>query len=82
MTIILICIYSYSMYVCICNGVTDSHIRKAVDEGVQSFRELSMATGCSRTCGRCSDMAQDIFNDAVSKRLPVIATNGLTAAVA
>ena len=45
------------MYVCICNGVTDRHIREAVASGCRSVAELTMRTGCGSNCGSCLDMA-------------------------
>ena len=45
------------MYVCICNGVTDRHIREAVDNGCASVSELTMRTGCGASCGSCLNMA-------------------------
>lgn len=53
------------MYVCICQAVSDSAIRKAVDEGVNSFRELSAKTGCGTQCGSCVKMAREILDKAL-----------------
>lgn len=49
------------MYVCICNAVTDRQIRAKAREGCASLRELSRATGCSTTCGKCAPLARQIF---------------------
>ena len=48
------------MYVCLCNGVTDRHIREAVEKGCGSVSELTMRTGCGAGCGSCLDMAADM----------------------
>ena len=40
-----------AVYVCLCNGVTDRHIRDAVDKGCSSVGELTMRTGCGANCG-------------------------------
>ena len=53
------------MYVCICQAVSDSAIRKVVDEGVNSFRELSAKTGCGTQCGSCVKMAREILDKAL-----------------
>jgi bacterioferritin-associated ferredoxin len=53
------------MYVCVCNTVTDSDIRKAVDNGVCNMRQLSQATGCSTTCGCCKEMAAGVLQQAL-----------------
>jgi bacterioferritin-associated ferredoxin len=64
------------MYVCICNAVTDSDIRKAVHEGVWNFKQLSRTTGCGSSCGCCKEMAVDILQQALvvkrQGRLPVL----------
>ena len=53
------------MYVCICNAVTDSDIRKAVDGGVRNFKQLSKTTDCGNSCGCCKEMAVDILQQAL-----------------
>ena len=54
------------MYVCLCNAVTDSDIRDAVDAGVSSFRQLKQTTKCATRCGQCTRMANDVFKEALS----------------
>jgi bacterioferritin-associated ferredoxin len=49
------------MYVCICNAVTDSDIRNAIDEGVVNMRQLGQTTGCGTTCGSCAELAAEIL---------------------
>lgn len=53
------------MYVCICNAVTDSDIRNAVEAGVQNMKQLGQETGCSSTCGCCRDTAREILHQAL-----------------
>lgn len=53
------------MYVCICQAVSDSAIRKAVDEGVRSFHDLSALTGCGTQCGSCVKLAREILDKAL-----------------
>jgi bacterioferritin-associated ferredoxin len=55
------------MYVCVCNAVTDSDIRKAVDDGVRNLRQLSQMTGCSTTCGCCKDMAVEVLKQSLAE---------------
>ena len=50
-----------SVYVCICNGVTDHQIREAADNGVSSVAELTMRTGCGSNCGSCLEMAGELL---------------------
>ncbi len=51
-----------ALYVCICNGVTDSQIRQAAANGVRDVSELTMRTGCGATCGSCLDMAAGMLD--------------------
>jgi bacterioferritin-associated ferredoxin len=59
-------VYGSNMYVCICNAVTDSAIRQAVNEGARSLRDLSARTGCSTQCGRCVPVARDVMDAALA----------------
>jgi len=59
-----------SMYVCICNAVTDRAIREAAESG-HSFDDLSRATGCSDCCGNCETLAREIFDEAAARVLPL-----------
>ena len=54
------------MYVCVCNAVTDSDIRNAVDDGVCTLRQLRQKTGCASTCGCCKEMAVETLQQALA----------------
>ncbi|MDZ7660954.1 (2Fe-2S)-binding protein [Thiohalophilus sp.] len=54
------------MYVCVCHAVTDRTIRKAVQNGVDSFTELQQQTRVSTCCGRCRDCAKQVMDDALA----------------
>lgn len=58
--------YSPTMYICICNAVTESAIRQAAREGVRSLRELSFKTGCSTQCGCCVSLAREVLDGALA----------------
>ena len=63
------------MYVCICNGVTDTQIEEAAANGVATVGELTLRTGCGSNCGSCLDMAAELLAKARSTRpldLPVL----------
>ncbi|MCC2616203.1 bacterioferritin-associated ferredoxin [Aestuariibacter halophilus] len=54
------------MYVCLCHGITDRAIKKAVTEqGVGSVRELKEQLGVGSQCGRCVQMAQQIIDTTI-----------------
>lgn len=66
------------MYVCICNGITDTAIRAAAADGVCSLAELTMRTGCAGSCGACADFAERVLHEALPRNarafdLPVLA---------
>ncbi|HAI58428.1 MAG TPA: bacterioferritin [Xanthomonadaceae bacterium] len=52
------------MYVCVCNGVTDRDIQRAVDEGCDSLESLASRTGCGSTCGCCREYAAEAITQA------------------
>ena len=56
------------MYVCICNAVTDSEIRQAVDDGVRNLKQLSRLNGCGVTCGSCQELASEVIQEAVTEK--------------
>lgn len=49
------------MYVCICNAVTDSDIRRAVDDGAHDLWGLQSALGVASGCGSCKQHAMDVL---------------------
>lgn len=65
------------MYVCICNGVTDSAIRQAAEAGCRSVSELTMRTGAGANCGSCVEAASALLDEVHAARpkplpLPVL----------
>jgi bacterioferritin-associated ferredoxin len=54
------------MYVCLCNGVTESQIRTAVTDGARSLRELRADLGVASCCGKCADCAQQVLHETLS----------------
>jgi bacterioferritin-associated ferredoxin len=41
------------MYVCVCNAVTDTDIKKAVKAGANCLHHLESMLGVSNQCGSC-----------------------------
>jgi bacterioferritin-associated ferredoxin len=54
-----------TMYVCICNAVTDADIRREAERGVRGFAQLQERTGCSTCCGCCEDEARRTLQRAI-----------------
>lgn len=48
------------MYVCVCHGVTDHQIRRAVDEGAASLRQVRAKLTMGSCCGRCLKSAREV----------------------
>ena len=54
------------MFVCICKGITDTHIKQLVTEaGVGSMRELKQHLALGSQCGTCVKVAQNIIDDTI-----------------
>jgi len=64
------------MYVCICNAVTDKQIRRAINDGCGSMRELRMELGVAGCCGKCAPDARALLLD--SKREQMTTGQGAT----
>ena len=62
------------MYVCVCNGVTEAAIRRAVRAGIRSFDQLQIETGCAAGCGCCRDEAQSSLAQASSEQHELLPT--------
>lgn len=64
------------MYVCVCHGVTDRQIEQAVAEGVRTLGELTAQTGCSGTCGSCTEVACEVLANANQAKAPGLFDGG------
>ncbi|MDO5091715.1 MAG: (2Fe-2S)-binding protein [Cardiobacteriaceae bacterium] len=41
------------MYICICHGISDRTIRKALDNGARHYRDIADGLGAGSCCGLC-----------------------------
>ena len=57
------------MYICVCNAVTDSDIKRAVENGANSMQHLKSSLGVSTNCGSCSCDAKRCLNDVLESQL-------------
>ena len=55
------------MYVCLCRGITDNQIRKAVQAGKTEFRQLKQSLEVGAQCGKCVCMAKDTAATEIDK---------------
>lgn len=51
------------MYVCICRGITDRQIRRAVEEGARTLREVQKTLPLAHCCGRCGPAARELIRE-------------------
>ncbi|MDY7117764.1 (2Fe-2S)-binding protein [Halomonas sp. SSL-5] len=59
------------MYICICKGVSDHRIRRVVEEGARSWREVQAETGCGTQCGKCASEGKSLTREAVREELMI-----------
>ncbi|CUA85703.1 MULTISPECIES: bacterioferritin-associated ferredoxin [Gulbenkiania] len=55
------------MYICLCNAVTDTHIREAVENGATRMRDLNLQLGVASECGKCACCAHQVLKDALAE---------------
>ncbi|MGR8942407.1 MAG: (2Fe-2S)-binding protein [Gammaproteobacteria bacterium] len=58
------------MYVCICKAVTDTQIKKAIDNGLGTRRQLFECFGVGGDCGKCSRQVKELLD--AGKQKPFI----------
>jgi bacterioferritin-associated ferredoxin len=49
------------MYVCICNPVSDTEVRRCVRTGACTLSDLKMQLGIASQCGMCASAAVSII---------------------
>ena len=54
------------MYVCLCNGITESQIRDAIRDGADSMLKLRLELGVASCCGRCTDSTQQVIEETLA----------------
>ncbi|MDP5009448.1 MAG: (2Fe-2S)-binding protein [Glaciimonas sp.] len=57
------------MIVCVCNNVSESKIRHAVDGGMSSMRELRDNLGVAACCGKCHACAKNVLRECLSNNV-------------
>jgi bacterioferritin-associated ferredoxin len=57
------------MYVCVCNKITDSDIRRELEKGARTLVCLQKSLQVATCCGRCKDCAKRLIHEAMNSRL-------------
>ena len=52
------------MYVCLCNGITDTQIRAAIQKGASSLKDVRKTLGVAKHCGKCGIQTREILREA------------------
>lgn len=52
------------MFVCICNGINEKAIQKAVSEGAKNVREVRRTLNLGSQCGQCVRHAHEVIEQA------------------
>ncbi|WP_082693550.1 bacterioferritin-associated ferredoxin [Aquitalea magnusonii] len=55
------------MYVCLCNAVTDSQIRQAVEDGATRMCDLRAELGVAAECGKCACCANQLRKETLQQ---------------
>lgn len=57
----------YFMYICLCNGITESDIRACAEQGVSTLRGLEGCLGVGTGCGKCRSAAKQVLKESHSR---------------
>ena len=52
------------MFVCICHGINEKAIQKAVSEGAKNVREVRKTLHLGSQCGQCVRQAHEVIEQA------------------
>ena len=58
------------MYICLCHGITDRQIRRAVEQGASSLTDVQMQLPVGGCCGRCEPAARELIREHAKQALP------------
>jgi len=58
------------MVVCVCKGLTDSHLRTLIDGGSDTLEHLVRASGAGTDCGGCWEVLRWMLNGTPSEWSP------------
>lgn len=55
------------MYICLCKGITDKHIRNEVANGSDNMRSICSKLGVASQCGKCGNHAKQVFKQTINQ---------------
>ncbi|MFM2486301.1 bacterioferritin-associated ferredoxin [Celerinatantimonas yamalensis] len=55
------------MFICLCQGITDSQIRQAVRDGNMTLAEVRQKLPVATQCGRCTQSVKDVINEELAQ---------------
>ncbi len=72
------------MYVCLCFGITDKHLKNAVQQGCGNYGEVRSCTRVGTQCGKCACMAKQVVREEIASTAALLArpAEGFAAACA
>ncbi len=62
------------MYICVCKAVTDSQIKTAIDNGMNTRKALHQCLGVGSGCGKCNRHVREMISkiNVPSNEIPVM----------
>ncbi len=58
------------MFLCVCKGVSEKHIRNALNEGACAMRHLRCKTGLGTQCGVCRKTVKQYIHEVTQVTQP------------
>ena len=69
-----------SMYVCICNAITDQQIERAISDGHVTADAVYQACGVAPQCGTCSEQITEMIEGKIAAHFEAASENQYAAA--
>lgn len=70
------------MIVCVCNNVSESKIRQAVDSGISTMPALRAELGVGNCCGKCHSCAKTVLRECLEDGVLEAQPNVMQTAIA
>ncbi|MCX7097972.1 MAG: (2Fe-2S)-binding protein [Methylococcales bacterium] len=51
------------MYICVCKAVTDNQLKRAIDNGACTRRQLFQSFGVGSDCGKCNRYVKELLDE-------------------